>query len=285
MTAMTLDDNQARVWLGDDTGGRRVEPAEAYVSVFDHGFTVADGVFETIKVIDGVPFALSRHLRRLSSSAQALGLPVPESSLLRDAVGEVTAGTVGIGRLRITLTGGAGPMGSDRGDARRTLVLVHVPAPAWPATTRAVVVPWRRNEHSALAGVKSTSYAENVIALDWAKQRGASEALFANCAGHLCEGTGSNVFIVRDGVVSTPTLASGCLGGITRELVVEWCDVVEQDLPIEALAHADEVFITSSTRDVHPVSQMDGRPLPAPGPVTSAVQSVFAMKAADNPDP
>ncbi|MBU6278347.1 MAG: aminotransferase class IV [Actinomycetales bacterium] len=279
------DNDLARVWLGDDTGGRRVEPAEAHVSVFDHGFTVADGVFETIKVIDGVPFALSRHLRRLSSSAQALGMPVPESSLLHKAVGEVTSGSAGVGRLRITLTGGAGPMGSDRGDARRTLVLVHVPAPAWPATTQAVVVPWRRNEHSALAGVKSTSYAENVIALDWAKQRGASEALFANCAGHLCEGTGSNVFIVRDGVVSTPTLASGCLGGITRELVIEWCDVIEEDLPMEALASADEVFITSSTRDVHPVSQIDGRQLPAPGPVSADIQRLFVKKAAEHPDP
>ena len=283
---MPTTSDRTRVWLGDDTGGTLVDPIQAHVSVFDHGFTVADGVFETIKVIDGVPFALTRHLRRLAASAHALELPAPDSAVIRQAVEEVTRGGVeGVARLRITVTGGAGPMGSDRGDARPTLVVVLAPATVWPATTQAVVVPWRRNEHSALAGVKSTSYAENVIALHWAKQRGASEALFANCAGHLCEGTGSNVFLVKDGVISTPSLASGCLGGITRELVIEWCDVIERDSPIESLTDADEVFITSSTRDVHPVSQVDARHFAAPGHVTAEVQRSFARQVSSSPDP
>jgi branched-chain amino acid aminotransferase len=133
--------------------------------------------------------------------------------------------------------------------------------------------------------VKSTSYAENVLALHWAKERGASEALFANCAGQLCEGTGSNVFVVKDGQITTPSLASGCLAGITRELVIEWCNVDEQDGPIDVLADADEVFITSSTRDVHPVSRIDDRQLQAPGPVTAQVRHRFAALAASNPDP
>lgn len=283
---MPTTSDRTRIWLGDDTGGTLVDPIQAHVSVFDHGFTVADGVFETIKVIDGVPFALTRHLRRLAASAHALELPAPDSAVIRQAVEAVTRGGVeGVARLRITVTGGAGPMGSDRGDARPTLVVVLAPATVWPATTQAVVVPWRRNEHSALAGVKSTSYAENVIALHWAKQRGASEALFANCAGDLCEGTGSNVFLVKDGAICTPTLASGCLGGITRELVIEWCDVIERDWPIEVLKEADEVFITSSTRDVHPVSQIDTRHFAAPGPVTAEVQRSFAQQVSSSPDP
>ena len=85
------------------------------------------------------------------------------------------------------------------------------------------MVPWVRNERSAVAGLKTTSYAENVVALAYAKERGAIEAVFANTRGELCEGTGSNVFVVRDGVVWTPPLDSGCLAGITRALAVEWC--------------------------------------------------------------
>jgi branched-chain amino acid aminotransferase len=282
---MPADHEPPRVWIGDDNGGALVEPDSARVSVFDHGFTVADGVFETVKVVDGAPFALTRHLRRLTASAQILGLRIPSDVVTRQAVAAVTQRAAGTCRLRITVTAGVGPMGSERGDARPTLVVVLAPTPAWPPTTQAVVVPWRRNERSALAGVKSTSYAENVLALHWAKERGASEALFANCAGQLCEGTGSNVFVVKDGQITTPSLASGCLAGITRELVIEWCNVDEQDGPIDVLADADEVFITSSTRDVHPVSRIDDRQLQAPGPVTAQVRHRFAALAASNPDP
>ncbi len=96
-------------------------------------------------------------------------------------------------------------------------------------------MPWPRNERGALAGVKSTSYAENVVALAEAARRGASEAVFANLAGHLCEGTGTNVGYVVGGEVRTPTLEAGCLAGVTRALLLEWCDVTEVDEPIEVL--------------------------------------------------
>ena len=98
-----------------------------------------------------------------------------------------------------------------------------------------VTVPWPRNERGALAGLKTTSYAENVVALAEARRRGGTEAIFANLAGHLCEGTGSNVFYVVDGELRTPTLASGCLAGVTRALVLEWCGGVEVDEPIEVV--------------------------------------------------
>ncbi len=282
---MTSPDDLPRVWIGNETQGELCDARSAVISVFDHGFTVGDGVFETLRVQDGMPFALSRHLRRLAQSASALGLQLPSEATIREAIAVVTNGTGGTCRLRITVTGGPGPMGSDRSDTPSTLAVVLAPVTAWPPTTQACVLPWLRNERSALAGVKSTSYAENVIALQWAKERGASEALFANTAGQLCEGTGSNVFVVKDGQVTTPTLASGCLAGITRELVLEWCPVAERDVPIEYLMEADEVFITSSTRDVHPVSRIDGRHLQAPGPVTAKVQETFAGLAASNLDP
>ncbi len=115
-------------------------------------------------------------------------------------------------------------------------------APAAP-TTKVVTVPWPRNERGALAGLKTTSYAENVVALAYAQERGASEAIFANLAGHLCEGTGSNVFYVVDGELRTPTLAAGCLAGISRALLLEWYGGREVDEPVEVLAEAEEVFL------------------------------------------
>jgi branched-chain amino acid aminotransferase len=161
----------------------------------------------------------------------------------------------------------------------------------WPATESVVVVPWVRNERSAVAGVKTTAYAENVVALAHAKAAGAGEALLANTAGELCEGTGTNVFVVHDGVVRTPPLDSGCLAGVTRALVLAGCpEVREERLTLDDLATADEVFLTSSTRDVQGVDAVDGRrpggsDAPAPGPVTVSVAAAFERNARNDPDP
>jgi branched-chain amino acid aminotransferase len=109
--------------------------------------------------------------------------------------------------------------------------------------------------------------------------------VFANLAGNLCEGTGSNVFYVVDGELRTPTLASGCLAGVTRDLVIEWYGAREVDEPIEVLQTADEVFLVSTTRDVQPVSRVDDRVLVVPGPVTAACQKVWAEREAEHSDP
>jgi branched-chain amino acid aminotransferase len=249
------------VWLN----GSVVSPAEAQVSVFDHGLTVGDGVFETLKLIDGRAFALGRHLARLHRSATGLGLDVPLSDArLRDAVDEVVAAAgPRAGRLRITLTGGPAPLGSGRGEAPPTFVIAAAPQEPWEPDTTAVTVPWPRNERSAVAGFKTTSYAENVVALAEARKVDATEAIMPNTLGDLCEGTGTNVFVVLGGRVVTPSLLSGCLAGVTRALVLELLDIAEEDdLPIDVLADADEVLLTSSTRDVQPLRSLDGRPLP-----------------------
>ncbi len=277
------------VWVGTRDGGALVAPADARVSVLDHGFTVADGVFETLKVTTDGPFALSRHLRRLADSAAVLNLPAPDPGVVRDAVAAVVGSEPvaagALARLRITYTAGPGPLGSERGDGAPTLVVAISDGKPWPPATTAVTVPWTRNERSPLAGVKSTSYGENVVALGRAKAAGASEALLANTRGDLCEGTGSNVFLVIAGRVLTPGPGSGCLAGVTRALVLEWFGAVEADLPIHALADADEVFLTSSTRDVHPVVRLDARTWPVAGPVSSALRAEFARRAASDLDP
>ena len=281
-----------KVWVGTGQSGRLCDAADANVSVFDHGLTVADGVFETLKVTDGIPFAVRRHLDRLDRSAQVLGLPVIDHSVIRGAVAEVIGANpdaAKLGRLRITLTAGAGPLGSDRsqGDALAncTLIVAIVPMQPWPESTSAVIVPWVRNERSAIAGAKSTSYAENVVALSWAKERGYSEGVFLNTVGQICEGTGTNVFAVIDGTLITPPLSSGALAGITRELVVEWCDVLQVHLMPADLDRADEIFLTSSTRDVHPVTQWNERRWDGIGNITALTQAEFIDRCASTTDP
>jgi branched-chain amino acid aminotransferase len=254
----------------------------ATISVLDHGLTVGDGVFETLKTVRGRPFALDLHLDRLVRSARGLGLPDPDLDEVRRACAAVVeANPVELGRLRVTYTGGLSPLGSDRGDAGPSLVVALGEVAHRPDTTAVVTVPWTRNERGALTGLKTTSYAENVVALAHAHRQGASEALFANTVGRLCEGTGSNVFVVLDGRIHTPPLASGCLAGITRHLVLEWTGAQETDLPLDVLRTADEIFLTSTLRDVQAVHRVDDRePASAPGPVTAKAMRVFAERAA-----
>jgi branched-chain amino acid aminotransferase len=253
--------------------------------------TVGDGVFETAKIVVGAPFALTRHHRRLLHSAAGLGLPVPDLALVDKGVAAVLEGDpIDFGRLRYSVTGGVGPIGSDRDEAAMTTIVLAAPQPRPPASGRLTVVPWTRNERSAVVGLKTTSYAENVVALARAKAVGAIEAVFANTRGELCECTGSNVFVVVDGVVLTPPADSGLLPGITRGLVIEWSraagvDVREQPLPLDVLATADEVFITSSTKDVLPIHAVDDRDLPVERPVTAALQQIFRTNAERTLDP
>ena len=276
-----------RVWVN----GERVDPAAPSIAALDHGVTVGDGVFETCKVVDGAAFALLRHARRLDRSMAGLGLPAADHAIIDAGIKAVLTGEpIGYGRLRYSVTGGAGPLGSDRDASPLTYIVTAAPQPPNPASAKLVVVPWTRNERGATAGLKTTSYAENVVALAFAQQRGAIEALFANTSGSLCECTGSNVFVVVDGQILTPDLASGALAGITRELVIQWCredglSVREEPLPMSILGQAAEVFITSSTKDVMAVHAVDDQSVPAPGPITLRATEIFARRWRENLNP
>jgi branched-chain amino acid aminotransferase len=245
-------------------------------------------VFETAKVTGGVPFALTRHLRRLARSAEGLGLPAPDLDAIAAGAHDLlkASGSPDRARMRITLTAGVGPLGSQRGDEPPTVLIALAQLNDWGSICDVVMAPWLRNERGALTGIKTTSYAENVRALAYAAERGASEALFANTQGNLCEGTGTNVFLVAGGDLVTPPLSAGCLEGVTRGLVLEWFGGIERDVPAGALATASEAFVTSTTRDVQPIRAVDGRELPeAPGPVTRKAAQVFTTHAAQFPDP
>lgn len=297
---------QVRVWVN----GSLVEGRPSF-DALDHGITVGDGAFETAKVVDGVLFAPDRHHDRMDRSLAGLGLPPLDRSRVQQGIDAVLGvAPMAFGRLRYTVTAGPGPLGSDRLQGSATYLVTAIEQDPPPPVATVAVVPWTRNERGALAGLKTTSYAENVVALAAAKRLGATEALLASTAGYLCEGTGTNVFVVLDGVVMTPSLEDGPLAGVTRGLVIEWLraeglEVVEDHLPMTLLNDADEVWLTSSVRDVSAVTRIEvapsaqtvgGMPLPAPpvtprllgdgpGPVALLARDVFArhQRVAMNP--
>ena len=266
--------------------------SEVRLSPFDHGFTVGGGVFETLVAENGEPFAFTRHWRRFGRSAAPFGFAPPDCEVLHEACRAVVAANrLGRCRIRITLTGGNSPLGSARGSNPPTLTVAAETCPPPAASARVVVVPWTRNEHGACAGLKTTSYAENVLGLAWARQHGADEAVFSNTAGHLCEGSGTNIWTVRGGTLHTPGLEAGCLAGVTRELVLELCqrlglEVDQAPSMARLLSSSDEVFLTSTLRDVQPVLEVDGHLLGnAPGPVTTRLAETFSELRASVVDP
>ena len=243
-------------------------------SPIDQGFLTGAGVFETLRVRRSTPFALSRHLDRLAASAERLGLRTPPPSVLTAAMADVIAAEGATeGRMRITVTA-------------ETVLVRLGPLPLWPATADVVTVPWPRNERGALAGVKSISHGENMVAMAFAVERGGGEGIFGNTAGHLCEGGATNVFLAAGGRLFTPPLSAGCLPGVTRDLVIDLTGADELNVPLGALAEADEAFLTSRTRDVQPIRLVDGVALPSsPGRLTRAAADAFAALTARDLDP
>jgi len=277
-----------QAWLD----GRLVALDDARVSVLDHGLVVGDGVFETLRVYGGVPFAWTRHHHRLSTSAAAIGLSLPSEDELRAAAEAVlTANELREARLRITVTGGIAPPGSGRGDGPPTTFVLAFPFEPAAPTVDVVIAPWTRNEHGALAGLKTISYAANVRALAYAQEWGAGEAIFANTQGNLCEATGSNVFVVVGAELVTPPASAGCLLGVTRALLLDLArdagvPASERDLPIGALIDADELFLSSSTREVQPIAHIDRRAVrTVGGPVSTCLAEAFRALVARDLDP
>lgn len=286
--------------------GELLAEAEAVISVLDHGLVAGDGVFESVLVHDGRTFALRRHLERLERSAAMIGLVPPPRAEVEAAVGAVV-GAAGLQRakVRITVTAGRGPLGSLRDATPPSLVVAAAPldVPASPGAKGAAgdggrgdaqeaagasvaLLPWPRNERAVLAGAKTISYVENVVAVRFAAERGASEALFANLAGHLCEGTGSNVFVVHEGQLLTPPLRAGCLAGVTRAIVIELTGALEANLEVEKLSEVTEGFLTSTTRGVQPIAKIDGTALPrCPGPATGSARAAYDELLASTPEP
>lgn len=244
--------------------GELVQP-----SVFDPGLLAGHGLFETIRVQAGKPLALRYHFERFANTAPRLGLEVPPETELTKAIDQMLSGNkVADARLRITLTGVNGE--------RPTLWLTTTPLPDYKPTAKVMTVPWTRNENSALAGIKSLSYGENIAALNYAKEHGADEAVFTNTKGHLCEGATTNLFIMSGDKVLTPPLSSGCLPGTARRKVLELSGIpsIEKDLtmPVDNIEFA---FLTSSLRRVQPICQIDDQVIPTSHPLLEKIICSF----------
>lgn len=247
----------------------------------DRSLILGLGLFETILALDGRPIHAERHLARFLASCERLGwqpvLPdLPE--IMAELIG-VNGLNIGRARIRLAISGGSGlihdlSLGSDH-----RVWMTAVPAADAPPTTTANLSPWLRNEHSALAGLKCASYAENLIALEHADRLGFEETVFLNTSGGLCEAATSNLFLVKSGGILTPSLDSGCLPGITREIVIELAGKLgipcaERRLDLADLHGADELFLTSSIRGLMGVSRFEERIFP-PGPVTHALRDAW----------
>lgn len=269
--------------------GQLVEEKRAVISIFDHGLVVGDAAFETIAVVGGQPFALTRHVARLRRTASGLGIVEPEVGLVEHAIKEVVgANSYPLAKVRVTYTGGDSELGSVRRGDPPHLIVAEQPVEVEPTVSRLAVSPWPRNERGAIAGLKTTSYAENVVGLRWANQRGASEVIFPNTRDEVCEGSGSNIFLVRGGEVVTPPLSSGALAGVTRDLIVEGFGVKEVPLALTELYQPEttEIFVTSTLRMVQGCEQIDERRFDgAPGPKTREIQGYFADLVATKIDP
>lgn len=264
--------------------GRASTEADATVSVLDRGFLFGDSIFEVVRTYGGVPFALDEHLERLARSCEKLGIPLPVPlDRLAAEVGEAIARS---GEpecyVRVVITRGRGPLNIDPTPARHPLrVVIAAPLPPWPEGLHergvevASVRVERATDHTRAAGSKVSAYVANMLALMTARERGAYEAMMLGSGGEISEGTTSNVFAVREGVVRTPPLSMGILGGITRAFALraaEDCGVPwrEEVLFARDLEHADEAFLSSSLRELVPIVAIDGVRIGEgrPGPIT-----------------
>ncbi|MBK8206097.1 MAG: aminotransferase class IV [Planctomycetes bacterium] len=270
--------------------GDFVETADARISVLDHGFLFGDSIYEVVRTVNGRLFAADRHLKRLHASGHALGMPLqrPDDWLLEHFRQMHKRASWDESYLRIIVTRGVGELDLHPGScATQTIVGIAKPLPQWPHDAYAhgckvIVANVRRNPKQATdPAIKSGNYLNNVLAIMEARSQNAVEAIMMNVEGFLTECTTSNVFIVKGGVVKTPALHQGLLEGVTRGFIFETCKRVgiaceESDLREEDLHGADEVFITSTTRDVMPVGFIGDRKLTSvPGTITLKVANAY----------
>lgn len=265
--------------------------AEATISVFDRGFLYGDSVYEVLRTYEGVPFELDLHLDRLEASAERIGmrLSAAKEVLAAETLAAHRASGNPESYLRIVCTRGRGTLGLDPGlaeDPCRLVIAMPLspPPPETYADGAAIeIVGVRRNLREAIdPAAKTGNYLNSVLALAEARAKGAYEAIMLDASGQVTEGASSNVFAVIGGLVLTPPLRVGILAGITRRTVLEVCRrtgrrAVEIALTPENLYEADELFITSSIREIVPVVRVDGNPVGdgRPGPVVQELRAGF----------
>jgi len=265
---------------------------EAKISVFDHGLLYGDGVFEGIRVYNGRIFKLGEHIERLYESAKTVGIEVPLSKEeFKKAIIEVVRrNNLRDAYIRPIVTRGRGRLGLDpRHCQKPTVIIIPQRLEEYPLTVaakkavRAIVSSIRRTPPFCLPPmVKSLNYQNNILAKLEAIRAGVDEAIMLDWMGYVCEGTGDNIFIVKNGVLITPPIYASILPGITRQTIIDIAkrlkmEVLERNITIHDLYNADEVFLTATGIEIVPVIEIDGRKIGSgePGPVFIRIKEEF----------
>lgn len=270
--------------------GALVPRGEARISPFDRGILYGYGLFETMRSYGGRVFRLDRHLARLMCSAERLGLAAwLDPAALRQAIHKtLEANKLMDARIRLTVTAGEGERGlAPPTSGMLTIIvvaeeLVLPPSQAYEDGISAAVVSVRRNSQSPLSGIKSIGYLDNLLAHSEAVAAGADEAILLNEQGFVAECSTSNIFLVVEGRLLTPSAESGILPGVTREEVIELAlnlgiAVEEEEIPLAQLLRANEAFLTNSIIEVMPIVEVDGKPIGTgkPGEVTKRLMAAY----------
>ncbi len=270
--------------------GEVLAPEVARISVFDHGFLFGHSVYEVVRTYQKVPFELTGHLARLARSAEALEIPLPASSAMLQAVRETLAAAGNPeAYIRIVVTRGIGDLNISPESCTDSGLLVFVkdwpgfPERLYEEGISIIVAQTGRMEIASMdPSVKSGNYANSIAALLDAQRQGARDALMLGAQGEVTEGTTSNVFCLRGRSLLTPALDAGILAGITRAAVLDLArglglDCLEQDFDLETLLSADEVFFSSTLKEVMPVTRIGNRVIGngLPGPRTRELRAAY----------
>jgi len=283
-----------------NVNGRVSDQEHAVISVFDHGFLYGEGVYETLRTYNGVPFLFDRHMRRLRNSAKMLALDVPLADSQIDRRFQETVRAAGLGDspereayIRILVTRGIGELTYDLAACPTPSIVIIVKPNVPPSKesfergVKVALVDVVRNHPATVSPrIKSNNLLNNALAMQQAGARGAFEGVMRNYRGELAECTQSNLFIVKNGAALTPPLDAGLLPGITREFLFEvgaenGIPVREQVLRDDDLFGADEAFLTSTTRELVPIVQVDDRTIGdgSPGSITKSLLDRFRDRA------
>tara|TARA_B100000683_G_C12479992_1_gene550999 strand:- start:973 stop:1878 length:906 start_codon:yes stop_codon:yes gene_type:complete len=273
--------------------GEICKPEDAKISVFDRGFLFGDSVYEVAKTYQGIPFLLQEHLDRLWKSASRLEMLLTVSQ--NDVSAEVNKALAELGveeaYFRIILTRGEGPISLDPGEGvKNNLIIIaqeHLPFPSsWYENGVHVVITnvVRVSKESVDPNVKSGNYLNNVMAFMQAKREKAFDSIMLNHKGHVTQGTTSNVWIVKDNTIKTPPLQAGILEGITRKTLLQLAKsddslkIEQVNFTAEELINADECFLTSTMKEIVPVTQIDNSPIGTGtvGPLTVKLHSLYS---------
>ena len=246
--------------------GELLDVSEARISVTDPGFLRGDGVFEAIRLYTGVPYALDEHLERMVGSATALRLPLDVAAVRADAEALLASATPGDALLRLVVTRGG----------RRITLLEQLPEERAPAALGVVTYAPVR----LLDGIKSISYAANMLATRIAVERGFDEALLATPHGRILEAPTSSLFYVLDGRLCTPPLEDHILDSITRRRVFALGGAVERVTAVDDVPRMTEAFLTSTTREVQPVHCIEDHPFETGGEITTRVARLLREEIA-----